>query len=229
MSFRSYGGNTHSENGWRICNSDELVTVNVAGMGLPVRRGPAALVLKAWVNWYHQNVEPIDRYKPLDDWGWSRDNAVSNSNHLSGTAVDLNATQYPWGARVMPADRIAKVRRGLKLFEGMIFWGADWDRADEMHYQLGAGTAAGDGASQRLIDFVARKCPNGVLLEGPPPDTGPDAGFYEVFLGPLGSDLKDSRAQLTGGRDAGQYPGWKQLGRRTVVDGAAALLKAAGA
>ena len=32
--------------------------------------------------------------------------------------------------------------------------------------------------------------------------------FIEGFCGPIGSDTKDIREQLTGGRDAGQYPGW---------------------
>lgn len=167
MSFRSYAGYRYSENGWRICNSDETTVLTVAGMNLRVRSGYAAEALLAWVRWYHENVEPIDAYKPLDDWGWSFDNDVANSNHLSGTAVDLNATQYPWGLRRMPADRIAKVRRGLALFEGIIFWGADWDRADEMHYQLNGGTAAGDGASDKLADFVRRRIKDGRLVTKP--------------------------------------------------------------
>lgn len=46
---------------------------------------------------------------------------------------------------------------------------------------------------------------------------------------PIGSDVKDIRQQLTGGRDKGEYPGWKQLGQDkrgnnlTAVDGLAAL------
>lgn len=32
--------------------------------------------------------------------------------------------------------------------------------------------------------------------------------FITGFVGPIGSDVKDVREQLTGGRDAGQYPGW---------------------
>ncbi|UOK18016.1 lysin A, L-Ala-D-Glu peptidase domain [Gordonia phage Santhid] len=182
MTFRKVYGYEFSENGWRMCNRDECVTVTVAGMGVHLRSGYAAEVLGAWIRWYHENVERIDLYKPLDDWGWSATNDVGNSNHLSGTAVDLNATQYPWGRRVMPKDRIAKVRRGLALFEGTIFWGADWSRADEMHYQLGVGTAAGNGASEKLIDFARRRIDNGRLIEGPPPE--PDWEIpAEVFVG----------------------------------------------
>ncbi len=47
--------------------------------------------------------------------------------------------------------------------------------------------------------------------------------FTKGFNAAIGSDVKDVRQQLTGGRDAGQYPGWKQLGDRTVVDALAAI------
>ncbi|ERS51215.1 hypothetical protein HMPREF1267_02336 [Corynebacterium sp. KPL1824] len=45
---------------------------------------------------------------------------------------------------------------------------------------------------------------------------------------PIGSDVKDIRQQLTGGRNYGEYPGWEQLGQDeqgrnlTLVDGVAA-------
>lgn len=165
MSFRTVYGNNWSENGWRMCNADSTTVVEVAGMRLRVRDGYAATALAAWVRWYHKHVEPIDIFKPTDDWGWSATNDVSTSNHLSGTAVDLNATQYPWGYRTMSADRKALVRKGLRAFEGVIFWGADWDRADEMHYQLNGGTAAGTGASDKLADFCRRRIRDGRLIE----------------------------------------------------------------
>jgi len=47
--------------------------------------------------------------------------------------------------------------------------------------------------------------------------------FTKGFNAAIGSDVKDVRQQLTGGRDSGQYPGWKQLGDRTVVDALAAI------
>lgn len=47
--------------------------------------------------------------------------------------------------------------------------------------------------------------------------------FVAGFCGPIGSDIKDVRQQITGGRDAGEYPGWPQLGGRTVVDALAEI------
>ncbi|GAA4809670.1 hypothetical protein GCM10023353_12160 [Tomitella cavernea] len=136
MSFRTAYGHTHSENGWRMCNRDECDIVRIPELYLtdtaPIRMGAPLTILGAWLFWYDRNVEEI--VTPI--WGWSRENAVATSNHLSGTAVDVNAPRYPWGLRRMPADKIAKVRQGLALFEGTVFWGADWQRADEMHYQM---------------------------------------------------------------------------------------------
>ena len=53
--------------------------------------------------------------------------------------------------------------------------------------------------------------------------------FISGYLGPVISDVKDIRQQLTGGRDAGDYSGWPQLGQDsqgrnlTLVDAIAAL------
>lgn len=167
MSFRTVYGYTHSENGWRMVNRDECVLIDVPGLlymdTAPVRSGYAAEALSAWAAWYDKNV-PGEIVSPA--WGWSATNDVGNSNHLSGTALDINAPQYPWGdnrmARVYP-DRVAAIRRGLAEFEGIIFWGADWSRKDEMHFQLNGGTASGNGASDRLADFVRRRVVDGQL------------------------------------------------------------------
>lgn len=160
--FRTAYGNTYSENGWRMCNREACERIYIPGAdnaflaAMIVRSGPSEVVLRAWATWYHRNVERLDLYKAGvgDDWGWSAVNDVANSNHLSGTALDFNAVQYPWGLRTMPTARKQKIREGLNLFQGNIFWGADWSRADEMHYQLGAGTASGDGASKKLAAFA---------------------------------------------------------------------------
>ena len=42
-------------------------------------------------------------------------------------------------------------------------------------------------------------------------------------VGPIGANAKDVRQQSTGGRDAGEFPGWPQLGGRTVVDALAVI------
>ncbi|MDH6282794.1 hypothetical protein M2280_004031 [Prescottella agglutinans] len=138
MSFRTVYDNDWSENGWRMCNRDECVVANPVPFSdtAPVRKGDAATVLNAWLIWYHRNVEPIT--SPV--WGWSATNEVGDSNHLAGTGIDINAPKYPWGVDAsvnMPAARIAKIREGLRLFEGTVYWGNDWNRRDPMHFQIG--------------------------------------------------------------------------------------------
>lgn len=150
MSFRTAYGNEWSENGWRMCNRDECDLVRIPELYLtdtaPLRKGPPHIILGAWLFWYDRHVEEIDS----SVWGWSEVNAVPTSNHLAGCAVDINAPKYPWGARVMRPEIKAKVEEGLRLFEGMVFWGARWDRADEMHYQLSWGE--GDSRNKAFAD-----------------------------------------------------------------------------
>ena len=172
MSFRTAYGYTHSENGWRMCNRDECVIANVPLTFIdtaPVRRGDVATILGAWMVWYDKNVEEIG--SPV--WGWSNTNDVATSNHLSGTALDLNAPKYPWGRRVMPTERIRKIREGLALFRGAVFWGADWDRADEMHYQI--GWPEGDA---RVGAFAAKLRGGHLGLLAPGPATVDDSAIW---------------------------------------------------
>lgn len=157
MTFRTAYGYTHSENGWPMVNRDGCVLGLVGRIPhtntAPIRSGDAATILNAWIVYYHTKIEPIA--SPV--WGWSATNDVANSNHLSGTAVDINAPRYPWGSRTMPAGRRALVRRGLAEFGGAVFWGADWSRADEMHYQLGAPP------NHPIIRDMAQRLNNGHL------------------------------------------------------------------
>lgn len=143
MSFRTVNGNTHTEDGWRCCNRDECDIVRIPELYLvdtaPLRKGAPLTILGAWLYWYDRNVEEVT--SPV--WGWSATNDVlgtpgrnDGSNHLSGTAVDVMAPKYPWQQYTMNAATQAKVRKGLALFEGSVFWGRDWSRPDEMHYQM---------------------------------------------------------------------------------------------
>ncbi|GFG83328.1 hypothetical protein MALGJ_00040 [Mycolicibacter algericus] len=120
--------------------------------------------------WYDRNVEEI--LSPV--WGWSATNDVANSNHLAGTAVDVNAPKYPWGSRVMSATLKGRVRAGLALFEGSVFWGADWSRADEMHYQMAwrEGDPRNEAFAKKLLDGYL-----GIYKPAPtPPATTPEKG-----------------------------------------------------
>jgi len=220
MSFRTYSVYSYTENGWRICNVDATrkIAPELSFMEASYcRSGAAALALEAWVRWYDANV-PGEIVSTA--WAWSRDNSVANSNHLSGTAVDINAPQYGYGDnrmhRLYP-DRVTAIERGLAEFEGLIFWGSKWPGAskDEMHFQLNEGTANGDDASLWLEDFVSRRCPDGRLVGAIGSDTPEvtDVAFLRTA---------DERVKLTADQLLNRWP---QLGNRTFVDALADVFK----
>ncbi|AGM27356.1 hypothetical protein MASS_0754 [Mycobacteroides abscessus subsp. bolletii 50594] len=178
MSFRTAYGNTVSENGWRMCNRDECDIVRIPELYLvdtaPLRKGAPLTILGAWLYWYDRNVEEIT--SPV--WGWSATNDVANSNHLAGTAVDVMAPKYPWQRYTMDAATQAKVRKGLALFEGSVFWGRDWSRPDEMHYQM--AWPEGDKRNDAFADKL-RGGYLGIYAPAQPPAVDPIA-LHQKFV-----------------------------------------------
>lgn len=247
MTFRTAYGHTYSENGWRMVNRDGCSLPISPGMTYidtaPIRNGAPLVILSAWLKYHDVHIDPV--VSPV--WGWSRLNDVETSNHLSGTALDINAPLWPFGLRTMPDDLKNRIRHGLELFEGTVFWGADWSYADEMHFQMGyvEGNPRNDAFAEKLL--------GGYLdiykTSGEDVDMTRDemkALIYEcleTYVGPIGSDVKDVREQLTGARDLHRredgtvnvplsYPGWPDIlgskaaggGGRTVTDAVGELL-----
>ena len=196
MTFRTVNGNDYTEDGWRCVELDECDIVRIPELYLtetaPLRKGAPLIILGAWLYWYDRNVEEIDS----SVWGWSQDNAVlgqpgrnNGSNHLSATAVDVNAPKYPWGANTMSQDKIDKVEAGLRLFsldgeESGIFWGRWWDYPDEMHYQMAwpEGDSRNDILAQKLLD-----------------------GYLGIYKKPESVDLTSLLADLMGNNDDVDY------------------------
>lgn len=140
-----------------MCNRDECVLVAGPYMNTaPLRRGAAEILLGDFVRRYHAQCAPV--ISPV--WGWSATNDVANSNHLSGTAIDINAPQWPWGVRKMPQDLINKINSLLAFYEGAIYWGRNWNRPDEMHFQL--HWPEGDARYARIISKVTGATAPGV-------------------------------------------------------------------
>ncbi|WP_410877349.1 M15 family metallopeptidase [Nocardia sp. A7] len=154
MGFRTYSGYARSENGWRICDRDMCELVDGPFMNTaPIRSGAPAVILGDFVRRYHAECAPI--ISPV--WGWSPTNAVPNSNHLSGTALDINAPQWPWGYFQMPADLIARIEALVDCYDGAVFWGREWLRPDEMHFQM--GLPEGDSALDDVVDRILNPAP----------------------------------------------------------------------
>jgi hypothetical protein len=88
---------------------------------------------------FHELIEPIDE-GTLDDWGYAyrdvRGSTSTLSNHSSGTAIDLNATQHPLGkVGTFPAAKVPMIRALAKKYG--LLWGGDYrNRKDEMHFEV---------------------------------------------------------------------------------------------
>lgn len=235
MSFRVIYNNSYSENGWRMVNRDACDIVRIPGLYLtetaPLRTGAPLTILGAWLYWYDRNVEEI----VTSIWGWSATNDVSNSNHLAGTAVDVNAPKYPWGSRVMSNTLKGRVRAGLALFEGSVFWGADWSRADEMHYQLAwrEGDPRNEAFAKKLRDGYLGIYKPAPTPTPPAPEKEPFMALSEAEQNELLEGVRYIRDQLGPGFDAWGEDG--DLGRndkgqrRTLRAGLAALRRKVGA
>jgi hypothetical protein len=117
----------------------------VQGTGLKLRCaetvGP---LLAGFAAEFHELIEPIDD-GGLDDWGYCyrmvRGDPAKLSNHSSGTAIDLNATQHPLGkVGTFEAGKVPMLRALAKKYG--LTWGGDYKtRADEMHFEVNIGPA----------------------------------------------------------------------------------------
>lgn len=190
-----------SENGWPMIGRSGCVLITAPGAGrqVPVRAGDVATVLDAFLRDYARLVEPIRSQV----WGWSADNDVADSNHMSATAVDVNAPQYPWGRLVMPADRVAKCRELEARYRGVMFWGRRWNRPDEMHWQI--GVRPGDA---RLVGLAADIRSGRFGVNTPLTPTGPVPPV--LAEGASGDDVRALQAHMNQ-----VFPRYSRL----VVDG----------
>ena len=96
-------------------------------------------LLAAFAAEFHELIEPIDE-GTFDDWGYCyrmvRGDATKLSNHSSGTAIDLNATQHPLAAVGTFNDEQVRVINRLCRKYGLRWGGNYRNRKDEMHFEI---------------------------------------------------------------------------------------------
>lgn len=120
-----------------------------------LKQGHAGFVLACLVTWFDRRVEKVNSGQ-WDEWGWAyrtvRGQTTGLSNHASGTAVDINATQHPLGVRnSFTSNKAALIRRKMRRWKNVIRWGGDYvSRADEMHFEINAGTEQVRKLAKRL-------------------------------------------------------------------------------
>lgn len=133
-----------SYNGWPASEDPEAIDIvrkRVPGTDLKLRVAkPVAPLLIGFAGEFHKLVEPIDETKTLDDWGYCfrkvRGSNTVVSNHSSGTAIDLNATQHPLGAvGTFDAAQIVTINRLCRKY-GLRWGGSYRSRKDEMHFEI---------------------------------------------------------------------------------------------
>ena len=126
-------------------------------VSLQIQQGWPLAILRAFVADWNAYIEPV---YDNDSCCWTPTNSVGNSNHLSGTAVDVRWQSHPFqveDAGFSPAQ-IATMREMLAFYENTVYWGNDWGKQgigpfDAMHVQC-AGNTYGN---PHTADFIARK------------------------------------------------------------------------
>lgn len=184
-----------TENGWYQVSADKLDRSPVPGTNIviPLQAGIASRVLKAFAADFHAYVESLNNARGgTDEGGWTPTNSVATSNHLSGTAMDLNWSDHPFRVSYAGFDqaKIKRMRDLLAFYEGCIFWGQDWNSPkDPMHVQLNGGTY-GTG---KLEDFARRKIRAdgfSTFNRGGTPSPAPAPVKYWAEEGDLGDHVK---------------------------------------
>ena len=137
-----------SYNGWPASKDRSAIGIksyNVPGTTVKLACAEkVAPLLIGFAAEFHKLIEPIDG--SADDWGYCyrmvRGSTDKLSNHSSGTALDLNATQHPLGkAGTFPPEKVPMIKALAKKY-GLTWGGSDnWKRKDEMHFEIALSEA----------------------------------------------------------------------------------------
>lgn len=152
---------TDSQNGWPGLEADspKLHTWVIPGKGddtlIRMRNGSAGFLLAHLALCFDSKVEVLDE-PVLDDWGYAYRPVrgyATLSNHASGTAIDLNATDHPLGRENTFTDAEEQtIERFLLRYSGCIRWGGDYrGRKDEMHFEIDRPLAACEVVARQLV------------------------------------------------------------------------------
>lgn len=145
---------SRSENGWPAPPpAASLKRIEVPGTkrGFTLRSDIAPLLLYV-ARRVDAEVARIDT-GTWDDWAYATPVPIPGSrvisNHGSGTALDLNATLWPWKRLTMRLAQRRKVRAIVRACGGQVRWGGDYrSSVDEMHFELAPGTTVASVRAQ---------------------------------------------------------------------------------
>lgn len=173
-----------SYNGHRVGTRDELgiESFKVPGsrvqLALLPSTAPALLWVAEQVDARVANIDVAKAHRTPDDWGYAyreTRGASTWSNHASGTADDLNATQWPRGVRRMTAKQVKecrKIRAEINEAAGMrlVDWGGDYQVSpvDQMHWEIASGVTGADvKRAMAVLEHKPKPMPPTLRLHGP--------------------------------------------------------------
>lgn len=129
-------------------------------------KGAVATILLDLARRYNVEVEPLVQSHGC--WGFDpQHNAyTSTSNHKSGTAEDLNASEHPIGTdptENFTAAQIAACRRLRDSYGGVVRWGGDYyGRKDGMHWEINDALYGTGRVEQLAAQLSGHEAPNPV-------------------------------------------------------------------
>lgn len=185
----------NSQNGWPASGDRDEINVkpfNVGGADFPggVRSDYVADVLRYVAEQFHNRVENL-----VDGWCWGynyRTISGSNqySNHASGTAIDCNAPNHPYGqSGTFSSAQEREIGQILNEVSHVVRWGGEY--ADEMHFEI--------NASYQAVKNVALNVRGSSSGSG----SGGASGRYESY-----KDVAPGDRVIYGGRD--KYGTWSR-------------------
>lgn len=143
----------YSQNGYTVLSGYEACKVYYANdVKFYLRPGDCGWVLNHFSKKFEDEVENLN---PTDCHGFSRRSISGTSewsNHASGTAVDLNATQHQSGrSGTFSGVELDNLRDLLANYDDVIRWGGDFrTTTDEMHFEINKSYDAVQLVAQRL-------------------------------------------------------------------------------
>jgi len=145
-----------SANGWDMETGPDIggaiwtAAVPGSGCSVALRIGAATAVLVHVARRFHYEIGSLDlggivSFKdPANLTGYE-------TNHASGTAIDIRPGWYPAGVRGnFLKHEVAVIRDVLRECGGVVGWGGDFAQPDEGHFQIDVGP--GDARLARLVD-----------------------------------------------------------------------------
>jgi hypothetical protein len=161
VGIRVVNGNDHTEDGWPLVDQAGCNWITVPGtdVHLQIQTGQPTALLGAWAADWNAYIEPL---RDADSACWTEGNSVlgqpgknNGSNHLGGTAIDLNWESHPFQQRGSLNSAQMQVMAEMEAFyEKTVFWAGRWDDpVDEMHSQCGYNSFN----NPHTADFIARK------------------------------------------------------------------------